>query len=162
MSLILTWLSAVIFSVSTALGHFFPALTPVNPTPISREQLAQLEELAKNASNAFNNGDLATSDRFWSEAIEQFPNNPALWSNRGNVRAGRNQLELAISDYDRSIELAPDLPDAYLNRGAAYEGLGDYPQALANYDRVLELEPDDAAAYNNRGNAKAGLQDWEG
>ncbi|GAB4373738.1 MAG: hypothetical protein Kow00121_17350 [Elainellaceae cyanobacterium] len=123
--------------------------------------LEQIRDWRQQAFAATNAADYATAEQYWTKLLEVLPNEPALWSNRGNVRVSQNHLQAALADYNRAIELAPDVPDPYLNRGAALEGLGQWEAAIADYDRVLELSPEDAAAFNNRGNAKAGLEDWQ-
>lgn len=122
------------------------------------------ETLFRQAFSALQAGDFASADRYWTEAIARFPDNPAAWSNRGNVRIAQNQLEAAIADYNHAIDLAPEVPDAYLNRGIALAGLGQWQMAIVNYNQVLSLSPQAADAYdayNNRGNAYAGLGDWQ-
>jgi tetratricopeptide (TPR) repeat protein len=131
-----------------------PAVPGIEPTD-------SLETLREEVFTATNKGDFATAERYWTKILEQLPDNPAVWSNRGNARVSQNKLQEAIADYNKAIELAPDAPDPYLNRGTALEGLGRWEDAIADYNHVLELEPNDPAAYNNRGNAEAGLGRWE-
>lgn len=145
---------------------FFSWTTPViaqetNLDQITEEQLQRGEALARKAFAAGEEGDFATAEKYWTKLIEEFPTNPAVWSNRGNARVSQNKLEEAIADFNQSIDLAPDAPDPYLNRGTAYEGQGLWEKALADYNKVLSLNPEDAAAYNNRGNAKAGQGRWQ-
>ncbi len=123
-------------------------------------QLQQVDQLYQKAFAATNQGDFAIAEDYWTQILDQFPENPAVWSNRGNAKVSQHKLKAAIADYNQSIKLAPDQPDAYLNRGTALEGLGEWQAAISDYNRVLELDPKDAAAYNNRGNAEAGLADW--
>jgi tetratricopeptide (TPR) repeat protein len=140
------------------------AIAQTLPKPtvkVTESELKAGDELTKKAFNATNIGDFTTAERYWSQLIELFPQNPAIWSNRGNSRVSQNKLEAAILDYNRSIELAPNVTDPYLNRGTALEGLGKWNEAILDYNRVLEIDPKDAMAYNNRGNAKAGLEKWE-
>ena len=120
-----------------------------------------IETLRLEAFDATNRGDFATAEARWTALLDQLPQEPAIWSNRGNARVSQNNLEAAISDYEQAIQLAPTAPDPYLNRGAALEGLGRWQEAIADYNHVLDLDPKDPAAYNNRGNAKAGSGDWE-
>lgn len=127
---------------------------------LTETQIQQGEEIFRLAITATEKGDFTTAEKYWDDLIEQFPTNPALWSNRGNAKVSQYKLAEAINDYNQSIELAPNAPDPYLNRGVAYEGLGEYQQAIADYKKVLELNPEDVMAYNNIGNAYAGLQDW--
>jgi tetratricopeptide (TPR) repeat protein len=133
---------------------------PTSSPPYTEEQLQQGDALAKKAIAASEKGDWVLAEDYWTQLIEQFPDNPAVWSNRGNVRVSQNQLEPAIADFNQSIALAPDSPEPYLNRGTAYEGQGRYAEAITDYNKVLELSPNDPAAYNNRGNARAARGEW--
>ncbi|WP_414622602.1 tetratricopeptide repeat protein [Calothrix sp. CCY 0018] len=128
---------------------------------LTKEELKQRDELGNKAFAATNKGDFAVAEEYWTKIIEKFPDNAAVWSNRGNSRISQNKLEEALADFNKSIELAPNATDPYLNRGAALEGLGRWDEAIADYNYILELDPSDAMAYNNRGNAKAGLKRWE-
>lgn len=138
----------------------------VNDRPASRvnftqADIQQFEDLKRQAIAATRAGDFATAETYWTQLIEQFPTSAALWSNRGNVRAGQNHLEEALADYDEAVRLAPDEADPYLNRGATLEALGRWEEAIASYDTALQINPQDVAAYNNRGNAHAGQGQWE-
>jgi tetratricopeptide (TPR) repeat protein len=122
---------------------------------------AEVNVLFDQAFAATGQGDFGAAETYWSEILERYPRNAAVWSNRGNARVSQNKLKEAIEDYNQSIALAPDQPDPYLNRGTALEGLHDWQAAIADYNHVLELDPQDTAAYNNRGNAQAGLGNWD-
>lgn len=132
----------------------------IPPVSFTEAQLQQGEAVAKKALEATQKGDFVQAEAYWTQLIEDFPMNPAVWSNRGNARVSQHRLEEAISDYDKAIEIAPNATDPYLNRGAALEGQGHYTEAIQDYNRILELDPKDAMAYNNRGNAEAGLEEW--
>lgn len=130
-------------------------------TEFSQRQIFEGEKIAKKAFLASDRGDFAQAETYWTTLVENFPDNPAVWSNRGNVRIGQYKLAEAIADFNRSIEIAPEYPDAYLNRGIAYEGKKLWDKAIADYNHVLEIIPQDPVALNNRGNAKAGQQKWQ-
>lgn len=121
----------------------------------------EIDRLFEEAFAATQRGDFARAETLWTQLLQIQPDNPALWSNRGNARVSLHQLQAALEDYAEAIRLAPEAPDPYLNRGAALEGLGRWQEAIADYERVLQLDPNDAAAYNNRGNAEAGLGQWQ-
>ena len=135
--------------------------SPMQISQFSSQQIEQGEKVAKKAFRAAERGNFAQAEVYWTELVDKFPENPAVWSNRGNVRIGQYKLGEAISDFDRSIEIAPEYPDAYLNRGIAYEGEKLWDKAIADYNRVLAISPEDPVALNNRGNAKAGQQHWQ-
>jgi tetratricopeptide (TPR) repeat protein len=124
-------------------------------------ELDRGDTLRTSAFNATNTGDFATAETYWTELLEMFPENPAIWSNRGNSRVSQNKLTEAVADFDRSIDLAPQLPDAYLNRGAAWEGLQEWDKAIADYEHIISIDDKDAMAYNNLGNAHAGKGEWQ-
>ena len=134
---------------------------PNQVSDLTEQQIAQGEKIALKAFQAAEKGDFARAETYWTELVDKFPDNPAVWSNRGNVRIGQYKLTEAIADYNRSIEIAPEYPDAYLNRGIAYEGKKLWAKAIADYNQVLEISPQDPIAFNNRGNAKAGQQKWQ-
>jgi tetratricopeptide (TPR) repeat protein len=127
---------------------------------ITEKQLQAGDVLAKKAFAATEAGDFATAEQYWTQLINDFPQNPAVWSNRGNARVSQNKLDGAIADFNQAIELAPEQPDPYLNRGTALEAKGEFAAAIADYNQVLALDPQDAFAFNNRGNAEGGLGDW--
>lgn len=146
-------------------GSIAPALaqgasSPVEPAGFSAEAIQSMTDLKQKAFAASQTGQFEQAEAYWSQLIDYFPEEAALWSNRGNVEVSQNKLLEALADYNQAIALAPDQPDPYLNRGAALEGLGRWAEAIADYTQVLSLNPSDAAAYNNRGNAKAGQGDW--
>lgn len=142
-------------------NSFSSSSSPGPSSTISQQQATLIADWRIKAFTATNTGDFASAETYWTKLLDLLPEQPALWSNRGNARVGQNKLEAAIADYDRAIELAPDAPDPYLNRGTALEGLGRWEAAIADYNQVLQLDPNDPAAYNNRGNAKAGLGNWQ-
>ncbi len=127
---------------------------------IAPQQWQKGNELATAALAATSKGDFSTAEKYWSEILQQFPDNAAIWSNRGNSRVSQNKLQEALADFNHAIELAPEMTDSYLNRGTALEGLGRWSEAIADYNHILEINPNDAMAYNNRGTAQAGLGRW--
>ncbi len=143
------------------------AMAAIAETPASEAQpsatsyFEQITQLREAAFGATNKGDFATAEIAWTKLIDQLPENPALWSNRGNSRVSQGKYDAALTDFAQAIKLAPDAIDPYLNRGAAYEGLEQYDKAIGEYNHVIELDPKDAAAYNNRGNAEAAIGQWD-
>jgi len=135
--------------------------SPVQIAQFSSSEIAQGEKIAKKAFRAAEKGNFDIAEVYWTELVNQFPDNPAVWSNRGNVRIGQYKMTEAIADFNRSIEIAPLYPDAYLNRGIAYEAQKLWDEAITDYNRVLAISPQDPVALNNRGNAKAGQKHWQ-
>ena len=59
---------------------------PVETISYTEEQLQQGEIIAQEALKATDKGDFAQAEAYWSQLVEEFPENPAVWSNRGNSR----------------------------------------------------------------------------
>ncbi|NEP60437.1 MAG: tetratricopeptide repeat protein [Symploca sp. SIO2G7] len=152
------WLFWVV--VGLWLGLLSLAASPTLADGLAPTQ-TDIGSLRNQAFELTRRGEFDLAETVWSRLIDILPDEPAVWSNRGNVRVSQNKIEAAIGDYNQAILLAPLQSDSYLNRGAAYEALGNWQAALNDYNRVLKLSPDDPAAYNNRGNAKGGQGDWE-
>ena len=66
-----------------------------------------------------------------------------------------NNMQEAVSAFDRAIHLKPDFAEAYNNRGFVKGKLGQHRDAVADFDRAIHLKPDFAEAYNNRGTTKS-------
>jgi tetratricopeptide (TPR) repeat protein len=151
-----------VIALALMFGWGSPDLALANETTTySNADLDQGDTLRTAAFTATNRGDFAQAEQYWTQLLELFPNNPAIWSNRGSSRVSQMKLTEAVADFDKSIELAPQIADAYLNRGTAWEGLKEWDKAIADYQQVLAVDADDAMAYNNLGNAHAGRGDWE-
>ena len=157
------WLITLFLVISVWIGNSdAPAQALLDEvTNFTPQQIARGEKIANKAFRAAAQGDFATAEVYWTNLVEEFPQNPAVWSNRGNVRIAQYKLDLAIADFNQSIEIAPEYPDAYLNRGIAYERKRLWDRAILDYNRVLDISPQDPIAFNNRGNAKAGQEKWQ-
>jgi tetratricopeptide (TPR) repeat protein len=88
---------------------------------------------------------------------------------QGIERFGKNDIEGAITQYDRAIGIDPKLPDAYLNRGKARRAAGDLDGAISDYEMVAELDAnvvinnrDITQAYLNRGYIRSNRMDLDG
>ncbi|GAB4217498.1 MAG: tetratricopeptide repeat protein [Synechococcales cyanobacterium] len=156
--MVATWIQRL----ATVLLTLLLAASPTYAvTPDTDAASSSFEQLVQQAFTATNQGNFATAEHLWTQLLDRDPENPALWTNRGNARVSQRHLEQALADFNQAIALAPDAPDPYLNRGVALEGLHRWTEALADDNQVIARDPEDAMAYNNRGNAHAGLGEWE-
>ncbi|MFM6399962.1 tetratricopeptide repeat protein, partial [Planktothrix sp.] len=74
-------------------------ITGVSVTPLWAENLSassNLDTMLQQAFTASQTGKFAQAETYWTEIINQYPENPAMWSNRGNVRVSQNKLNEAI------------------------------------------------------------------
>ncbi|NWG15671.1 MAG: tetratricopeptide repeat protein [Chloroflexi bacterium] len=80
-------------------------------------------------------------------AIELEPEDPKLYTMRGQMYLALYEWDAALADYNAALELAPDYTDTYFYRGVLYAsilqtGLDTRDDALADFRRYLDLAPD--------------------
>ncbi len=63
------------------------------------------------AFTATSGGDFVAAEGYWNELLQLFPENPAIWSNRGKLAVSQGKLQEAIAEFDQSIKLAPQITD---------------------------------------------------
>jgi len=73
------------------------------------------------------------------QAVEEFPDQPELRKNRGNLHLLLGLPRKAIDDYTKAIQLNGDYSEAYYNRAIAFFMLYDKISACADLGKSLEL-----------------------
>ncbi len=63
---------------------------------------------------------------------------------------GTNDLEEAVSSFDKAIKIDPDNAFAWEFKAIALRSLGRYEEAIQCYDKSMELDPLDYSAIYNR------------
>ena len=112
--------------------------------------------------------ELRYCDDAFSEGAMSEHDTVATHVNRGILRLRRNQIDLAIADFDRAMRLDPRQPEAYLNKGAALIRLNDPTEALRLFTVALEYNtrrPEiahfgRAIANESLGNVRAAYYDY--
>ena len=74
-----------------------------------------------------------------NDAVEEFPDQPELRKNRGNLHLLLGAPRKAINDYTRAIQLNGEYSEAYYNRAIAFFMLYDKISACADLGESLEL-----------------------
>lgn len=75
----------------------------------------------------------------FNAGIQQYPNDPALYTNRGLTRHYLRDYQGALNDFGRSIQLRPT-SIAYFNRAALYRsGLKQPQQAIKDYSEAIRI-----------------------
>ena len=88
--------------------------------------------------------------------------------NRGILRLRRNQVDLAMADFDNAIRIDPNEPEAYLNKGAVYIRMQNAGAALPLFTAALERNTSRpelahygrAIANETLGNTRAAYDDY--
>jgi tetratricopeptide (TPR) repeat protein len=132
--------------------------------PTDRELAA---EQAHNA--AWATADLDERIRLFSETIEADPTHAAAYFDRANTYRDKNQLEKALTDYDRAVAASPAESDYFMARGLARRKAGrsseareDFNAAIDLYTAEIENDPRDLNLYLARATARIQVGDLDG
>jgi tetratricopeptide (TPR) repeat protein len=122
------------------------------PSPLEGS-LAQEKETAASlwpkAKAAMSQGNFAEARRLLREAVEDDPKDGALWFHLGVSCTETNQLDEAITAFERARTLAPRQADTYFNLGLVYWRKGEINKAKESYRAGLALDPKDTSALEN-------------
>ncbi len=78
----------------------------------------------------------------FDRCLEQFPDNPALYSNRGVARYLSGRPADALADFKKAVELRPDFLEARLSLASALIALGRPDEALTQTNEAVDLAKD--------------------
>ncbi|GAB4282918.1 MAG: tetratricopeptide repeat protein [Marinilabiliales bacterium] len=109
----------------------------------------------------------------FTDIIEDYPNNPLGYVNRGLAYyygfSENHKIDYykSIEDFNKAISIDHNNIKAVFNRGNSYYMIGDLNNALNDFNKTIELDSTYAKAYNNRGlvysrlvNDKMALEDF--
>jgi len=88
---------------------------------------------------------------FFTTQIRTNPRDGFSHAMRGFVHFDRNELDLALGDYNEALSLDPRDPAIYCGRGTAWLSKRQYDKAIADFDHALRLDPKNTVAYIGRG-----------
>ncbi len=84
-------------------------------------------------------------------AVDQTPDNPRVYANRGSLNFLVHDFTKAVADFDCALKLSPNDATLHFNRGLALAKLGRMQDAIARYTIATDLKSDFAIAFYNRG-----------
>ena len=86
-------------------------------------------------TKAFGAKDFNKAIEYFTEAINETPNDHTLYSNRSACYYNLNQFVKAREDAEKCIEVKPDWGKAYQRRAMALHAMGQYDEALQDYEK---------------------------
>jgi Flp pilus assembly protein TadD len=92
--------------------------------------------------------------KLYTEGIKFYPNDSALYNDRGVAFAHIGEQKKAIKDFTEAINLRKSDEYLYLylaNRATSYPWLEKYTEALDDIDKALILNPQHASAWSTKG-----------
>lgn len=104
------------------------------------------------------NGKHTTAEQMLNEAIDDNPQLPFAYAERGYHHMSRGDYQKALIDFDHAIQLDSSQQDYFLNRGIVHEKMRHYKAALSDYSRALRINERFEKAWLNRGNLQVTLK----
>jgi len=96
-------------------------------------------------------GDAARAEAVATTALNLTPGDPALFVDRAQAKAARQDYAGAVGDLDRALSLDATSADAFVFRGSANRILGEFDAARADIGRALAIDPRHLDALFERG-----------
>lgn len=87
-------------------------------------------------------GNFAAAIADLNVAIQISPNDPALYTLRGQMYLYLYEWDQVLTDYNTAIELDSAYADAYYYRGVLYYTRNELDSALADFQHCLDLAPE--------------------
>jgi tetratricopeptide (TPR) repeat protein len=88
---------------------------------------------------------------FFTERIQEAPQDADVHAARGNAKLAARQFDAAIEDYNTALKVDPANVTALVNRAVAWADKNQVERALADVDQALRIDPQSAAALFLRG-----------
>jgi tetratricopeptide (TPR) repeat protein len=98
---------------------------------------------------------------YFTQRVQEYPEEPAYWNNRGRVWEEKQELEKAIADYSEAAKLAPEDATTHNNLGTACQKQGDHATAIKHYDNALRSDAQNPTVFYNRGRANQYTGNYE-
>ena len=130
----------------------------LNTAPIY--SLESRQKLFQESLELTSKGDFDQALTKWDLYLNDFPEDAAALSNRGNIRLVLGDPKGAIHDQDEAINLNSDELDPYINRGIAEEALGLWLEAKKDYVFVISKDKHNFSALYNLANVEGSMSNW--
>lgn len=83
-----------------------------------------------------------TAAYYYGIAIQNDPENPELYLDRGNAFLNGNKADSAMMDYDKALSLRPEYREAYYNKGLIYYNRKQYRNSINQLKKSVSVSPD--------------------
>ncbi|VDN45471.1 unnamed protein product [Gongylonema pulchrum] len=99
----------------------------------------RLTELSEKANCAFLNGNFRKALELYSQAIQIYPGNHVLHSNRSAVFLHLQRFHESLYDAEQSIQINPKWAKGYLRKGDALRAAKKFDKSILSYCQGLAL-----------------------
>ena len=91
----------------------------------------------------------AEQDQLLAELAKQFPSDPRIHNQIGNIAFGRQDFDTALRELSRAVELDPKFTLPYNQLGYTYRAQGKLAEAEKTFQKYAELLPDDPNPHDS-------------
>ncbi len=92
--------------------------------------------------------------RLYRQALEEQPDDSALWANLGRVHQALGHHDEAVAHLRRALDLEPNRSGLHHDLGVSFMALGQLDLALASFDEALRLDGNDPKVHQSAGFAR--------
>lgn len=124
------------------------SLPPANSTAQSAVQ-----ELYRDAHNAFQRGDYIAAAHRFRELLKLLPNSPQVWNDLGVAYSMAGRREAAVQAFQHALRLDPSFLPANLMLGIDLVRLGKAEEAIPLFERVHRQRPSNRNALSDLASA---------
>ncbi len=117
--------------------HYAEALKIVRSMPVPPPETVAYC-LWQSGETAFAGGDYATAEKFYSDALEAFPDYTNALASMGKILAARGDLSGAVEFYERAVKRLPDI-NFVAALGDLYQLAGRNEDAQRQYETVEQI-----------------------
>ena len=82
---------------------------------------------------------------YFNKTIQENPDSPEAYTNRGMAWAEKDDPDRAMRDYDQALTINPLYTEALTQRGILWGKMGDLDKAVADYNKALAINRGEAA-----------------
>mmetsp|Transcript_120372 Transcript_120372/g.341052 ORF Transcript_120372/g.341052 Transcript_120372/m.341052 type:complete len:271 (-) Transcript_120372:235-1047(-) len=113
---------------------------------LSDEELDKQGELKQQASEALEDGDVATAVSKFTEALMLGGCSAMMMAKRAEMLLKQKRYKAVVADATLALTLNPDSAKAFRARGKARRCLGDYEGSSADFSQAQTIDYDDGVA----------------
>ena len=105
-----------------------------------------VDALTQRAMEDYRRGNFLAARNELRQALKEAPQSDTLWRYLGQTEAQLDDIDSAITDFQKSLSLAPMNAETHFNLGLLFRRKGETKDALEMYRRGLALDANDAGA----------------
>jgi tetratricopeptide (TPR) repeat protein len=98
---------------------------------------------------------------YFTGVIQGNPRDGYAYTMRAIIWRDKNELDIALGDYNEAIRLDPTHAWVFNNRGLVLHDKNEYDRAIADYNEAIRLDPKYDSAYYNRGRSWQAKKDYD-